>query len=341
MINVGLIGIGKMGLSHLAIFKAHKDVNVVAVSDPSKLMQLGASKFLNIPSYSDYKEMIEKESLDAVVISTPTKFHAEMVNDCLVNDIHVFCEKPFCLTPEEGEKLVALANERKLINQVGYHCRFVGAFMKVKEILTENTIGDPYYFKMEVYGNVVKKKKAKTWRSKKSEGGGCLYDYASHGIDSIVYLLGAPSGVSGTVFKTINSIEIEDAIYSTLNYESNLSGQLCVNWCEPSYRKMFNQITIIGDKGKVIADRQECKLFLNNEPENSNLKKGWNIFYTTDLTQPVDYYLRGEEYSAQVDHFVQSIIKNNPNDRSSFKTAQLTDQVVSMLINDANSKGAK
>ncbi len=334
MIKVGLIGIGKMGLSHLAIFNSHKDVDVVAVSDPSKMMQIGCERFLGIKVFDDYLEMVNSVELDAVVISTPTKFHAQMVEDCLVSNLHVFCEKPFCLLPQDGLRLVQMANERSLINQVGYHCRFVGAFNKAKSLIEDGVIGQPYYFKMEVYGNVVKKKKAKTWRSQKSEGGGCLYDYASHGIDSVVYLLGSPTAVSGTVFKNINSVEIEDAVYSTIHYDNKLSGQLCVNWCEPSYRKMYNQITIIGEKGKIIADRQECKVYLNNESEE-DLDKGWNIFYTTDLTHEVDYYLRGEEYSAQVDHFVDCIKSNNPDNRSSFKEAQVTDEVVAMLIKDA------
>ncbi len=334
MIRIGLIGIGKMGLSHFAIFNANPDVEVVSVCDPSSLMLMGAEKYLNKKTYKDYKKMIDESELDGVVISTPTKFHYEMVHYALENNVSVFCEKPFCLNPEDGSKLVALAEQKKLINQVGYHCRFVGVFQKAKELLEQGMIGNPYYFKMEVYGNVVKKQKSKTWRSEKSEGGGCLYDYASHGIDLVNYLIGAPTSVAGTVFKSINSVDIEDAVYSTLLYDGDLSGNLSVNWCDSTYRKMFNQITILGPNGKLIVDRQECKLFVRDSSRLNGIESGWSIFYTTDSTKPVDFYLRGEEYSAQADYFVSKIKEKDRNNKSPFKDAQKTDDVVAMLIKD-------
>jgi predicted dehydrogenase len=336
MIKTGLIGIGKMGLSHLAIFNAHKDVDVVAVCDPSKLMRIGVEKYLDMKVYKDYKTMIDENKLDCVVIATPTKFHYEMVEYALNHGVNTFCEKPFCLNPEDGKKLAKLAKEKQLINQVGYHCRFVGAFQKAKELLNQEVIGKPYYFKMEVYGNVVKKKQGKTWRSIKSEGGGCLYDYAPHGLDLVNYLLGQAESVSGTVFKSINSQNIEDAVYSTLYYDDQLSGQLSVNWCDETYRKMFNQITILGPNGKIIADRQECKLYVNDAGNHNKVEPGWNIFYTTDVTEPVDFYLRGEEYSAQVEHFIDCIKNTSVKNMCTFEEAQKADAVVAMLIEDVN-----
>lgn len=334
MIKFGMIGMGKMGISHYAVFNAHKDVEVVAVSDPSGFVLVVLEKNNGVKCFKDYKEMIDKCDLDCVVVSTPTKSHAEIVRYCLERNLHVFCEKPFCLNAREGQELVKLAEERELINQVGYHCRFTGIFQKAKELLEKNIIGDVYYFKMEVYGNVVQKKQGKTWRSKKSEGGGCLYDYASHGVDLIHYLIGPPKAVAGTVIKRINSQEIDDAVYSTLIYDSAITGYLSVNWCDATYRKMSNQITIMGTKGKIIADRQECKVFLNDSNNDLGMEKGWNIFYTTDVTKPVDFYLRGEEYSAQIDYFIKGVKEKRADNISSFKSALQTDLLIDMLAKD-------
>jgi scyllo-inositol 2-dehydrogenase (NADP+) len=72
--------------------------------------------------------MIDTEVLDCVFIATPSRFHSEMVRYALDQNLHVFCEKPFCLDVEQGSALAQLAETKRLVTQVGYHCRFVGAF---------------------------------------------------------------------------------------------------------------------------------------------------------------------------------------------------------------------
>ncbi len=335
MISAGIIGLGKMGISHLAIFNSHPDVNIVAVCDPSHFIKIFIEKYANKKCYSDYKAMIDENKLDCVIIATPTKYHSETVRYALNKELHVFCEKPFCINKEEGAELVALAEKNKCVNQVGYHCRFTGVFQKVRELLDRKVIGGVYHFSMEVYGNVVKKKQGTTWRAQKSEGGGCLYDYAAHGIDLVHYLIGVTRKVRGTTLKSIFSSSIEDAVYSTLECDNGVSGILSVNWCDATFRKMSNQITIMGTNGKIIADRQECKLFLRSNEDFDGLEKGWNMFYTTDVTKPVWYYLRGEEYSYQTDYFINCIKNNDLNSLSSFKNALATDAVIELLAKDA------
>lgn len=99
-------------------------------------------KFSTVKTYSDYKEMIEKESLDFVLIATPTRFHYPTVKYALGNKLHVFCEKPFALTTLEGEELVQMATDNSLINQVGYHNHFIGTFREIKRLLQTGILGD-------------------------------------------------------------------------------------------------------------------------------------------------------------------------------------------------------
>jgi predicted dehydrogenase len=73
--------------------------------------------------------------LDAIIIATPSSMHAKMVNAALAKGLHVFCEKPFCLDTAEGAAVTSTANAKGLVNQVGYHYRFVGAFQEVKRLL--------------------------------------------------------------------------------------------------------------------------------------------------------------------------------------------------------------
>ncbi len=132
MIKGAIIGLGKMGLSHAAILGANPDVEMVAVCDTSSLVLTAFKKFSSVKTYTDYKELLIKESLDFVLIATPTRFHYPMVKMALEHHLHVFCEKPFSLTVSEGEELVKIAEVKNLVNQVGYHNHFIGTFRELK-----------------------------------------------------------------------------------------------------------------------------------------------------------------------------------------------------------------
>ena len=337
MIKAAIIGLGKMGISHLSILNAHPDVEVTGVCDSSSFVTGCLEKVTDLKFFSDYNKMFKECEIDCVMIATPNSSHTKIISDCLAQGLHVFVEKPFCLNIEEGAKMVSLAKKNEVINQVGYHNKFIGAFSKVKELLEANILGEVYSIHGEAYGPVVLKPKGSTWRSKKNEGGGCLHDYASHVIDLMNFYVGVPEKVGGTILKKIFSKDVEDAVYSSLFYKSGMAGQLTINWSEPAYRKMSTMITIKGNRGKIIVDRQELKIYLNEENKALGLKSGWNILYTTELTPPVSFYLRGEEYSAQIEYFVDSILGKTKPGLNSFESAMNTDRVVDMLNHDSES----
>lgn len=320
-----------MGLSHASIINAHNELNLVAVCDSSALILEAMKKYGSYKTYSDYKRMIDENNLDALFVATPTKFHADMVTYAMDRDINVFCEKPLSLTTTQGIKMVNTAAEKKLVNQVGYHNRFIGTFNYLKKLIASGVLGETYHFVGEAYGPVVTKRKDSTWRSDSAEGGGCLFDYASHVINLVEFVLGRIKSVEGVLLKKIFSKGVEDAVYSSMFLENGVSGVLNVNWSDETYRKMSTQITVLGTEGKIICDAQEIKIYLRNEHPKLKLEKGWNIKYITDLTSPVDFYLRGEEYSSQVDYFAKCIKNKQIDSISSFASALHTDEVIEQI----------
>ena len=194
--------------------------------------------------------------------------------------------------------------------------------------------GEIYHFSGESYGPVVVKEKSGTWRTKRSEGGGCLYDYTSHVIDLVHYVLGKSVKVSGTMLKKTFSKEVEDAVYASMFLENGITGQLAVNWSDETYRKMSTSITVWGKNGKIICDATELKIYLKSDCKSENLEKGWSIKYVTDLTRNVDFYLRGEEYTSQIDHFFECIVNESKQNKSTFKNAVYTNEVIELLLND-------
>jgi len=335
MLKGGIIGLGKMGISHAAIVGAHPAVDLVAVCDTSSLVLDAFKKYTQVNTYSEYAKMIDKESLDFVVVATPTKFHYPMVKYALEKNIHVFCEKPFSLTAKEGEELVNIAKQRSLINQVGYHNHFIGTFRELGRLLKANVVGDIVHFTGEAYGPVVTKEKGGTWRSKPEEGGGCMFDFASHVINLIQEVIARPVKINGALLKSVYSKGVEDAVYSLLTLENKISGVLLVNWSDETYRKMSTSLIIEGKKGKIICDATEIKIYLKEANQKEGLEKGWTMKYITDFALPVNYHLRGEEYSAQIDYFVDNILNKRQGTYNTFEQGFYTDKVIEMILEKA------
>ena len=331
MTRVALIGAGKMGISHLAILGAHADVQVVGVADTSKIVTDVLGKYSPFECFADYEKMLDKTNPEAVFVAAPTKYHGTIVKELVQKGMHVFVEKPFCLNVDEGAELVQLAKLKGVVTQVGYHNKFIGTFEEVKKIVASDAIGAIEHFTGEAYGPVVVKKKQDTWRSKPEEGGGCLLDYASHVIDLLNYLVAPINKVHGAMLKSIYSGNVEDAVYALLETGNNISGVLSVNWSDETYRKMSTTVTIIGSKGKIICDATELKIYFKEADCPAPYTKGWNIKHINDFAEDVDFYLRGEEYSAQVDYFIKSIQGKVRNNKNTFESAWLTDSVIDKI----------
>jgi len=142
-----------------------------------------------------------------------------------------------------------------LINQVGYANRFSDVFNKAKTLIQEGVIGDIVRYKSEMFScAITKKTNGDTWRDKKENGGGAVYEMASHLIDLTNHIFGPADSVGGTVLNNVFSSSVEDIVSTTLFYKNGLSGTLYVNWSDESYRKPMIIIEIFGTKGKIIAD---------------------------------------------------------------------------------------
>ncbi|KAF0219936.1 MAG: oxidoreductase domain-containing [Geobacteraceae bacterium] len=334
-LKAGFIGFGRMGLTHFSILNNHPQVDVCAICDQSSTMLDVLKKYLKIRVYSDYKTMLSSEKLDFVIVSTPTDSHAEIIKAAIDQNLHIFSEKPFSLSTEEGEGIVAYLDGKPLVNQVGYVNRFNEVFMEVKGLLQAGLIGEVKCFSSEMYGATVLKDAKSNWRSKKNMGGGCMYEMASHCIDLAVYLFGKPDRVAGSIMQSIYSSDVEDLVSSTLIYNNGYNGTIHVNWSDAAYRKPTNIVKIFGAKGKIVADKHAYKVYLREAAPAHDLFEGWNTRYITDFAESVRFYVRGNEFTRQLDSFVECIKQKKPETIANFAEALKTDMVMEEITLDA------
>ena len=332
MITVGLVGVGKMGISHMAILGAHPSVDVVAVCDSAAYVRSFLKKQTGIQTFSKVDSMFEACSPDGVFVCTPTSTHFEIARTALGRGMHVFVEKPLTLSAADSERLVELAASRGLINQVGYHNRFIGTFRETRRLVRTGAIGDIYHIDGRAFGQVViREKRGRTWRTHKTEGGGCLHDYACHVLDLMNFVVGPVERVVSAQLRSVYSADIDDAAYVTTVHQSSVSGYLETNWSDEAHRKMSTTITVYGTKGKIVSDRQEMRVFMKPGQRFDEYGPGWTIRYITDLQEHVDFYLRGEEYTAQIDNFVDSIKNKKQSPDYSFASAAQTDRAIEQI----------
>lgn len=340
-IKLGIIGIGRMGMTHYSIINSHPVVEIKAVVDTSSLVLSMINKYLTGKhTYTDYTELFENESIDAVIICTPPTLHYQIAMKAAEKGIHVFSEKPFTTKKNQAEELTKLFEQKQLVNQVGYVNRFNDIFKAVKQYIDKRIIGNVISFKSEMYSRTItKSEEGKTWRDSRENGGGAVFEVASHAIDLVNFLIGKPDKVTGTSMTSIFSKNVEDAVNATFLYKNGISGTLNVNWSDESFRKPTNKIEIFGSQGKILADQHGIKIFMKKESQENNLREGWNTIYITDVFKAVPFYVRGNEFTAQLYHFVDCITGKEKKNNCTFSDATDTLEVIEEIFNDYKLNG--
>jgi predicted dehydrogenase len=324
-----------MGITHLALMSNDPLVEVAAIADNMALVNRVLSRNRpEIALYDDYMKMLQGEKLDLVLIASPPHLHAAMIDAALDAGLSVFVEKPFTIGAAEALRLADRSRAVRGTFQVGYVNRFNDIFLLAKRLLDQKLLGKLFSFRSDMFGRTVTHSSSGSgWRGNHATGGGCLYEFGSHALDLMVYLLGRPLGVQGSLLTSIYSESVEDIFRTTVLYPDGLAGTLNVNWSDLSYRKPANKIEVLGERGKLLADQHELKLFLNEAVDP--YVKGWNTVYITDCFTPVPFYVRGNEFTRQLCHFTERVLDPSLPNHSSFADAAITQELIDMVFADA------
>lgn len=139
--RAGIIGVGFIGAAHIEALRRLGYVDVVALADPQGAKEKADD--LYVPKgYKDYKEMIDKEDLDAIHICTPNFLHHEMAMYAMSKGVAVMVEKPFTVTLKEAQELDAYAKEKNIVSGVNHTLRMFPQVMEMKALMEKGAVGD-------------------------------------------------------------------------------------------------------------------------------------------------------------------------------------------------------
>lgn len=267
IINAAIIGCGVISRKHATAIRANSDkVNLYAVCDiiEEKARKL-ACTFGVKNCYTDYKKMLEDDSINLVCICTPSGMHAEMAVDCAKAGKNVLCEKPLDVTHEKLDMMIkAFARTSLKLGSI-FQYRTYSGIIKAKKMLDSGKLGKVYYANgyCKVYRGPEYYKKA-DWRGTwKLDGGGCLMNQAVHAIDILSWLNGDVESLKADVFTLARDIEVEDTAFALLNFKNKSKGFFhATTLCNPG---IGNKVEIQCEKGRIEFVVPSTTLYKFNE----------------------------------------------------------------------------
>jgi scyllo-inositol 2-dehydrogenase (NAD+) len=188
-IRLGLIGAGRMGKVYAnTLAFSVPEVNLVAVAEPNGQALAEVQERFHIPDgFQDYRQLLERQDIEAVVIATPTGTHADVVRAAAAAGKQIFCEKPLSQDLAECDKAIQAVKSAGVKLQMGFMRRFDPAYRNAKARIDAGEIGKPVMFKS--IGRDPKRTSLEFARRENS--GGLIVDMGVHDFDLGRWLMGS------------------------------------------------------------------------------------------------------------------------------------------------------
>jgi predicted dehydrogenase len=236
--NFGVIGYGYWGPNVVRNLVGLDDSQVISIAEVSERARQRAQKaHPGIHVTANTNEVICSPETDAIAIITPVWTHYELAKAALENGKHVFVEKPFTSTTEQGERLIELAWKKNLRIMVDHTFLFTGAVKKIAQLVKEGTLGKLYYYdstrvNLGLFQHDIN----------------VLWDLAPHDLSIVDHLFQAtPEAIVATGQTHLNGHE--DVAYMTLYYPDNVIAHINVNWLSP----VKVRTTLIGGEKRMLV----------------------------------------------------------------------------------------
>ena len=187
-LGIGLIGGGRAGLVHARNFSTSvPQARMRALSDASAENLAAAARELGIEhTFSEYRNLLARDDIHAVVSATPTSLHREIAVAAAEAGKHILCEKPLAMNAEEGEAMIQAAEAARVKLQIGFMRRFDPEFVEAKNRLDAGEIGELVSIRSITHGPSL----PRPWMFDLKRSNGPLAEVNSHDLDTLRWFAG-------------------------------------------------------------------------------------------------------------------------------------------------------
>jgi predicted dehydrogenase len=249
-LQIGIIGCG--GIANNKHFPALSKLNdlceLVAFCDIIEERATKAAKeygTTNAKTYTDYKKLLNDDSIDVVHVLTPNVAHCPITVDAFAAGKHVMCEKPMAHTSADAKKMLDAAKRAGKKFTIGYQNRFRDEVQTLHKACEAGVLGDIYFAK----AHAVRRRAVPTWGvfpNKALQGGGPLIDIGTHALDITLWMMNnyKPKSITGSVFYKMadkfegnmfgpwdpKTFEVEDSAFGFIKMENGATIFLEASW---------------------------------------------------------------------------------------------------------------
>ena len=306
-IRFGMIGVGMAGPLNAGAIRDIPDAEVVAVCSSREETAKSFSKEFGIPDYyTDYRELLKRDDIDAVCIATPPSLHEEMVVAAAKAGKHVMCEKPISVNCNEADHMIAACKEAGVKLGIIFMYRFMDQAQLIKKALDEGRLGR--LLSVDCSGKCFRSDEyyaSGAWRGTwKGEGGGSLISQTVHFIDLMLYLVGDVERLSGNYMTTLHpDIEVDDVANAVFKLKNGALGSVISSTAvRPRYPR---HIEIHGEKGTIkIVEEEIVEWKVEGMNEDDYLTK---VKVDSGDTATGAGYVATENHRRQYVDFIQAI----------------------------------
>jgi len=245
MIQLAIVGLGYWGPNLLRNFDQLRDCKVLFCCDLNDAnLRSVHEQYPHVQTTNDYDTLVANPQIDAIVIATSAVTHYDLAKKALLNNKHVFVEKPLTMNLGQAVFLVEMAErvDRKLM--VGHLMEYHPAIEKLKEIIKSGELGEIYYLYSQ---------RVNLGKIRKDEN--ALWSFAPHDLSIIMYLLDMePESVSARGQAYLQE-GIEDVAFVNLQFPDKIMAQIQLSWLDPH---KIRKTTVVGSKKMAVFDDMEA-----------------------------------------------------------------------------------
>ncbi|MDW8321309.1 MAG: Gfo/Idh/MocA family oxidoreductase [Armatimonadota bacterium] len=293
-LRIGLIGCGGISRAHAHAMQTlgQQMVRVIATCDVDEaLAQERARESGAESAFTDWREVLKREDIDAVDLCLPHDLHAEVAIAAAQAGKHILVEKPIATTLEDGWAMVRAAREAGVVLMTAFVERFEAENWRTKQLLDEGWLGAPVLAQLDHLQDV--HMPPGHWaRERKRLGGGAIASAGCHRLDLLRWFIGEVEWVSAETYYQPERMEGEAAGVVNLQFASGAIATMSINWLSP-YRAFYRKLWLEGTEGAV-HNWGGLHVFSRRKPE-------WSEGFVKLDLEPVD------PFAAEIRHFVQCV----------------------------------
>lgn len=247
-LRVGLLGCGRIArIFHLPILAGIPEVELVAVADPdASARRLAAGRAPGAEVVEDWREVVARPDLDAVVVCLPSGLHAEAAEAAFAAGLHVYLEKPIATTLEDGRRIVRAWRASGRVGMTGFDQRFEPSIQALRRAAREGRAGEVTGLRLAMGSG---RRDLPAWKRSRATGGGVLLDLGSHLVDLARFVL--DEEVAAVTAAVSTTLAEDDTATIALTMES---GRLAQAWVTLA-GITENRVEVVGQRGLLVADR--------------------------------------------------------------------------------------